>query len=97
VSNHVTPLSSGQLNGQTLQIELVEPDNDLPKAVVIKWPAKPTIAHRHLRQGGSRHDEDPVKRGRRIGRAPRVEKAVNVAEALAEARCGLERHNPGNN
>jgi hypothetical protein len=44
VSNHVTPLSSGQLNGQTLKIELVEPDNDLPKAVVIKWPAKPTIA-----------------------------------------------------
>jgi hypothetical protein len=26
-----------------------------------------------------------------------VEKAVNVAEALAEARRGLERHNPGNN
>jgi hypothetical protein len=42
--NQITPLSSGNLNGQTLTIELVEPSNDLPNAVVIKWPAKPTIA-----------------------------------------------------
>ena len=41
---NVTPLSSGSLNGQTLKIELVEPGNDLPNAVVVKWPAKPTIA-----------------------------------------------------
>ena len=41
--SNVTPLSSGSLNGQTLTIELVEPGNDLPNAVVIKWPAKPTI------------------------------------------------------
>jgi hypothetical protein len=41
--SNVTPLSHGSLNGQTLKIELVEPDNDLPNAVVIKWPAKPTI------------------------------------------------------
>ena len=41
--SNVTPLSSGSLNGQTLTIELVEPDNDLPNAVVVKWPAKPTI------------------------------------------------------
>ena len=40
----ITPLSSGSLNGQTLTIELVEPGNDLPNAVVVKWPAKPTIA-----------------------------------------------------
>ena len=40
---NVTPLSSGSLNGQTLKIELVEPGNDLPNAVVIKWPVKPTI------------------------------------------------------
>jgi hypothetical protein len=39
-----TPLSSGTLNGQTLKIELVEPGNDLPNAVVVKWPAKPTVA-----------------------------------------------------
>jgi hypothetical protein len=38
-----TPLSSGSLNGQTLRIELVEPGNDLPNAVVIKWPQKSTI------------------------------------------------------
>jgi hypothetical protein len=38
-----TPLSSGSLNGQTLTIELVEPGNDLPNAVVIKWPTKPTV------------------------------------------------------
>ena len=42
--SNVTPLSSGSLNGQTLTIELVEPGNDLPNAVVVKWPAKPTIA-----------------------------------------------------
>ena len=41
--NQITPLASGSLNGQTLQIELVEPGNDLPNAVVVKWPAKPTI------------------------------------------------------
>ena len=41
--SNVTPLSSGSLNGQTLTIELVERDNDLPNAVVVKWPAKPTI------------------------------------------------------
>ncbi|HEY6686674.1 MAG TPA: hypothetical protein VI094_10770 [Propionibacteriaceae bacterium] len=40
----ITPLSSGSLNGQTLKIELVEPDDDLPNAVVVKWPQKPTIA-----------------------------------------------------
>jgi hypothetical protein len=40
-----TPLSSGSLNGQTLKIELVEPGNDLPNAVVVRWPAKPTIAN----------------------------------------------------
>ena len=39
----ITPLSSGSLNGQTLKIELVEPGNDRPNAVVIHWPAKQTI------------------------------------------------------
>jgi hypothetical protein len=42
--SNVTPLSSGSLNGQTLTIELVEPGNDLPNAVVVKWPQKPTTA-----------------------------------------------------
>ena len=42
--SNVTPLSSGTINGQTLTIELVEPGNDLPNAVVVKWPVKPTIA-----------------------------------------------------
>ena len=42
--NQITPLASGSLNGQTLQIELVEPGNDLPNAVVVKWPQKPTIS-----------------------------------------------------
>ncbi|HEY6685494.1 MAG TPA: hypothetical protein VI094_04710 [Propionibacteriaceae bacterium] len=40
----ITPLASGRLNGQTLTIELVEPGNDLPNAVVVKWPVKPTIS-----------------------------------------------------
>jgi hypothetical protein len=43
LSHQTTPLSSGSLNGQTLKVELVEPGNDLPNAVVVKWPAKPTI------------------------------------------------------
>jgi hypothetical protein len=38
-----TRLSAGNLNGQTLKIELVEPSNDLPNAVVVQWPQKPTI------------------------------------------------------
>ena len=41
--HQTTPLSSGSLNGQTLKVELVEPGNDRPNAVVIKWPVKPTI------------------------------------------------------
>jgi hypothetical protein len=28
-----------------LRIELVEPGNDLPTAVVIKWPQKPTVTN----------------------------------------------------
>jgi hypothetical protein len=43
LSHQTTPLSSGSLNGQTLKVELVEPDNDLPNAVVVKWPEKLTI------------------------------------------------------
>jgi hypothetical protein len=39
----ITPLSSGSLNGQTLTIELVEPGDDVPSAVVVKWPVKPTV------------------------------------------------------
>ena len=39
----ITPLSSGSLNGQTLKVELHEPGSDLPNAVVIVWPPKPTI------------------------------------------------------
>ena len=42
--HETTPLSGGNLNGQTLKIELVEPGNDLPKAVAIRWPQKPTIS-----------------------------------------------------
>lgn len=44
MSQSSTPLSSGLINGQTLTIELVEPGNDLPNAVVVKWPQKPTIS-----------------------------------------------------
>jgi hypothetical protein len=42
--SNVTPLSAGSPNGQTLTIELVETGNDLPNAVVVKWPQKPTIS-----------------------------------------------------
>jgi hypothetical protein len=42
--HETTPLSSGTINGQTLRIELIEPDNDLPNAVVVRWPQKPTTA-----------------------------------------------------
>ena len=41
--SNVTPLSSGSLNGQTLKIERIEPGNDRPNAVVIRWPQKSTI------------------------------------------------------
>jgi hypothetical protein len=38
-----TQLSTGELNGQTLTIQLVEPGNDRLPAIVIKWPEKPTV------------------------------------------------------
>lgn len=41
--NSTTPLASGTVYDQDqLTIELVEPDHDLPPAIVIRWPAKPT-------------------------------------------------------
>jgi hypothetical protein len=42
--HQTTPLSRGIINGQILTIELVEPGNDQPAAIVVRWPAKPTIA-----------------------------------------------------
>jgi hypothetical protein len=42
--HETTPLAHGSLNGQTLKIDLVEPGNHLPNAVVIRWPQKSTIA-----------------------------------------------------
>ena len=41
--HEATPLSSGTINGQAVRIELVEPDNELPNAVAIRWPQKPTV------------------------------------------------------
>jgi hypothetical protein len=41
--SQTTPLASGTLNGQTLKIDLIEPTNDQPNAVLIRWPQKPTI------------------------------------------------------
>src|SRR5215217_8581771 len=38
-----TPLSSGTINDHTLSIELVEPGNHVPAAVVIGWPDRPTV------------------------------------------------------
>jgi hypothetical protein len=41
--NQTTQLASGLMNGHDrLTIELVEPP-DLPAAVLIRWPAKPSI------------------------------------------------------
>jgi hypothetical protein len=45
VSNHpITPLAGGAINqsGDTLSVELIEPA-DAPPAVLIRWPAAPTI------------------------------------------------------
>jgi hypothetical protein len=38
-----TQLSTGQLNGQTFTIELVEPGSHRPPAVVVRWPEKPSV------------------------------------------------------
>jgi hypothetical protein len=40
----ITPLAGGAINqsGDTLSVELVEPA-DAPPAVLIRWPAAPTI------------------------------------------------------
>jgi hypothetical protein len=85
--SNITPLSSGSLNGQTLTIELVEPGNDLPNAGRGQVASEANDHQpRHLRQGGSRHDAGFVQRCRRIGRPSCVEKAVNAAEALEDAR-----------
>jgi hypothetical protein len=41
--SQVTPLSSGTLNGQAFTIELVEPGNQLPPVIVVKWPQKASV------------------------------------------------------
>jgi hypothetical protein len=41
--NKSTTLASGQINGADhLTIELVEP-SDLPPAILLRWPAKPSV------------------------------------------------------
>jgi hypothetical protein len=40
--NQTTPLASATLNGQTLTIQLVEPDG-VSAVVRIVWPAAPTV------------------------------------------------------
>jgi hypothetical protein len=41
--NHpTTPLASGAVNHDQISVELVEPE-DMPAAVRIVWPAKPTV------------------------------------------------------
>ena len=41
--NQTTQLASGLINGQDrLTIELVEP-TDLPSAILLRWPQKPSI------------------------------------------------------
>jgi hypothetical protein len=41
--SQTTPLSSGTLNGQTITINLVEPGNDKPPAIIVKWPEKASV------------------------------------------------------
>jgi hypothetical protein len=72
LSNQTTALSSGNLNGQTLKVELVEPGNDLPNAVAISWPQKPTIT-------------SPATFDKVVADAMRILSNAVVAEALAEA------------
>ena len=41
--NQTTPLASGLINGHDrLTIELVQPP-DMPAAILLRWPAKPSI------------------------------------------------------
>jgi hypothetical protein len=42
--NQSTILAAGQITpNDQLTIELVEPTNDLPPAILLRWPAKPTV------------------------------------------------------
>jgi hypothetical protein len=43
----VTPLAAGQITpSEAITIELVEAD-ETPAVVIIRWPSKPTVLHRH--------------------------------------------------
>ena len=37
-----TQLASGEINGQTLLVQLVQPGKGQPPAIIIKWPEKPS-------------------------------------------------------
>jgi hypothetical protein len=45
--SQITNLSTGQINGaDSVTVELVEAD-ETPAAVIIRWPAKPSVLHPH--------------------------------------------------
>ena len=100
--SNVTPLSSGTINGQSLKIELVEPGNDLPNAVVVHWPAKPTVTSpAAFDKVVADAMKGLVECGRRTGRAQGLAEAVNdgggmtrmpdLAGLLAGAATELDR------
>jgi len=37
-----THLASGEINGQTLLVQLVDPGKGAPPVIVIKWPERPS-------------------------------------------------------
>jgi hypothetical protein len=47
MNQNITELASGQLTGtQTIIVELIEAD-ETPAAVIVRWPAKPSVFHPH--------------------------------------------------
>jgi hypothetical protein len=42
MSHQTTHLASGEINGQTLLVQLVDPGNGAPPVIIIKWPEKPS-------------------------------------------------------
>jgi hypothetical protein len=42
MSHQTTQLASGEINGQTLLVQLVDPGKGQAPVIIVKWPEKPS-------------------------------------------------------
>jgi hypothetical protein len=83
--NQTTQLASGLINGHDrLTVELVEPP-DMPAAVLIRWPARPSITTPDAYSNVAAACMHPVGGGYRVGRNQDTEEALTHRQSTRRA------------